>query len=95
MYAQTLPADHLNVAIARIKLGRALLPQHRYADAETQSLAGYGILMKKTHPPANWLENARKDLVEEYGALHQPVQAAKFQAELAAAESSTLEAGKK
>jgi serine/threonine protein kinase/Flp pilus assembly protein TadD len=95
MYAQTLPADHLNVAIARIKLGRSLIPQHRYADAEVESLAGYGILMKKTNPPANWLQNARQDLVEEYSALHQPEQAAKFQAELNATESKSPEVSNK
>jgi serine/threonine protein kinase/Tfp pilus assembly protein PilF len=91
MYAQTLAADHLNVAIARIKLGRALIPQHRYADAEVESLAGYGILTKQTNPPATWLQNARKDLAEEYSALHQPENAAKFQAELAA-ESNPVKA---
>jgi serine/threonine protein kinase/Tfp pilus assembly protein PilF len=95
IYAETLPANHLNVAIARIKLGRALIPQHRYADAEVESLAGYGILMKQTNPPANWLQNVRKDLVEEYGALHQPEQAAKFQAELADAQSKALSASNK
>jgi serine/threonine-protein kinase len=88
IYAETLPADHLNVAIARIKLGRALIPQHRYGDAEVESLAGYGILMKQTNPPANWLQNARKDLVEEYSALRQPEKAAKFQAEMAAADKA-------
>jgi hypothetical protein len=45
-------------------------------------------LTKQTNPPANWLQNARKDLVEEYGALHQPEKAAKFQAELAAADKA-------
>jgi serine/threonine-protein kinase len=95
IYAKTLNADHLNVAIARIKLGRALIPQHRYADAEVESLAGYGTLTKQTNPPANWLQNARRDLVEEYGALHQAEKAAKFQAELAAAESKTLNASNK
>jgi eukaryotic-like serine/threonine-protein kinase len=82
VYAETLAPDHLNVAIARIKLGRALIPQHRDADAEAETLAGYGILMKQPSPPATWLQNARKDLVEEYQALHQPEKAAKFQAEL-------------
>jgi serine/threonine protein kinase/Flp pilus assembly protein TadD len=95
IYAQTLPADHLNVAIARIKLGRALIPQHRYADAEVESLAGYGILMKQSSPPGNWLGNVRKDLVEEYGAMHQPEKAAKFQAELADAQSKALSASNK
>jgi eukaryotic-like serine/threonine-protein kinase len=95
IYAQTLPADHLNVAIARIKLGRALIPQHRFADAEAESSTAYGILMKKTSPPANWLENARKDLVTEYSALHQPEKAAKFQTELADAQSKALSASNK
>ena len=95
IYAQTLPADHLNVAIARIKLGRALIPQHRNKDAEAETLAGYEILMKQTNPPANWLLNARKDLVEEYGGLHQPENAAKFQAELAAAVSNAQDASRK
>ena len=85
IYGQTLPADHLNVAIARIKLGRALVPQHRYAEAEVESRAGYEILIKQTNPPETWLQNASKDLVEEYRALHQPEKAAKFQAEQAAA----------
>jgi serine/threonine-protein kinase len=93
--AETLPADHLNVAIVRIRLGRALIPQHRYADAEVESLAGYGILMKQSSPPANWLENARKDLVAEYGALHQPDQAEKFRAELADSQSKALSASNK
>ena len=88
IYAQTLPANHLNVAIVRVKLGRALIPQRRYADAEAQSLGGYEVLMKQSNAPANWLENARKDLVEEYGALHEPDKAAKFQAELAEADNT-------
>jgi len=92
IYGQTLPADHLNVAIARIKLGRALVPQHRYAEAEVESRAGYEILIKQTNPPETWLQNASKDLVEEYRALHQPEKAAKFQAEQAAAETKTLDA---
>jgi eukaryotic-like serine/threonine-protein kinase len=94
IYGETLPADHLNVAIVRVKLGRALISQHRYTDAEAQSLAGYEILMKQANPPANWLQNARKDLVEEYSALHQPEKAAKMQAELADSESKALTASK-
>jgi eukaryotic-like serine/threonine-protein kinase len=95
IYAETLPADHQNVAIARIKLGRSLIPRRRYADAEVESLAGYGILMKETNPPANWLENARKDLVEEYGAMHQPEKAAKFQAELAKSDGKNPDISRK
>jgi serine/threonine protein kinase/tetratricopeptide (TPR) repeat protein len=95
IYGETLAPDHLNVAIARIKLARSLIPQHRYADAEMESFAGYEILLKQTSPPATWLENARKDLVTEYGALHQPEKAAKFQTELADAQSKALSASNK
>jgi serine/threonine-protein kinase len=95
MDAQTLPADHLNIAITRVKLGRSLILQHRYSEAEVETLAGYGILMKTTNPPATWMENARKDLVEEYEALHQPEKAVQFRAELADSESKALTASKK
>ena len=82
-YAKTLPADHPNVGITRIRLGGALAGQHRYAEANVESLAGYQILMKQTSPSVSWLQAARNDLVEEYNALHQPDKAARFRAELA------------
>jgi serine/threonine protein kinase len=95
VYGETLPADHLNVAIARIKLGRSLIPQHHYEDAEIESSAGYGILMKQTNPPANWLQNARKDLVAEYEALKQPEKAATFRVQLAEVEGKAIDGNKK
>ena len=82
MYAQTLPAEHQLVGIARVRLGRAILQQRRYSEAENESWAGYELLMKQTNPPANWLNKARTDLEEEYDALNKPEQAAKFRAEL-------------
>jgi len=83
MYAATLSADHELVGIARVRLGGALLPQKRYAEAEVESRSGYDILIKKIDPKADWLVKARQDLVEEYVALKQPEQAAKFRTELA------------
>jgi len=85
IYVAALPANDVNIGIARIKLGRTLLRQRRYAEAETESRAGYDMLIQQMDPKVTWLVNARKDLVEEYGALKQPDQAAKFQAELVAA----------
>src|SRR6266550_7113111 len=82
MYAQTLPAEHQLVGIARVRLGRAILRQRRYSAAESEIRAGYELLMKQTNPPANWLSNARTDLEEEYDALNKPEQAAKFRAEV-------------
>jgi eukaryotic-like serine/threonine-protein kinase len=87
IYTETLSADHINTGIARIKLGRTLLRQQRYREAETETRAGYEILVKKMDPNVSWLVNARKDLIDEYEALHRPDAAARFRAEQAATSS--------
>jgi len=51
--------------------------------------------MKQTNPPASWLQNVRKDLVEEYTALHQPEKAAKVRALLAGMGDEALDASRK
>jgi eukaryotic-like serine/threonine-protein kinase len=87
IYMQSQSPTHINTGIARIKLGRTLLRQHRYAEAEAESHAGYDILISQMDPKVSWLMNARKDLAEEYEQLNQPEQAAKFRAEIAANEA--------
>ncbi len=87
IYMQSQSPTHINTGIARTKLGRTLLRQHRYAEAETESHAGYDILITQMDPKVSWLMNARKDLAEEYDELKQPEQAAKFRAEIAANEA--------
>jgi eukaryotic-like serine/threonine-protein kinase len=87
IYIESQSPTHINTGIARIKLGRTLLRQQRFADAETETHAGYDILRAQMDPKVSWLVNARKDLVEEYEGLKQPEQAAKFRAEIAANES--------
>jgi serine/threonine-protein kinase len=83
IYAQTLPADHPRTGLARITLGHALLRQQRYAEAETESLAGYTILTeRKTNPQVGWLKHAREDLAETYEALGQPEKSIRYRAEL-------------
>jgi eukaryotic-like serine/threonine-protein kinase len=89
IYTETLSATHINTGIARIKLGRTLLRQSRYADAEVESRAGYEILVKQMAPNVSWLVNARKDLIEEYDSLHRPDDAAKFRAEQSSASSAS------
>lgn len=83
------------MGIAKIRLGRAVLLQGRYADAEMESRSGYDILMKQSTPPANWLQEARKDLVEEYAAMRQDEKAAQFRAEMADAGKGPDVTGKK
>jgi len=75
---EVLPPDNVNTGIARIKLGRTLLRQNRYAEAEEQTHAGFDSLSKQMDPTVSWLRSARKDLVAEYTGMNQPEQAAKF-----------------
>ena len=81
MYEATQGPQHLNTGIGRVKLGRALLGQARYAEAENELLAGYGILTAQTSPSVSWLKNAREDLVKLYTASNQPEKAKRFQTE--------------
>jgi serine/threonine-protein kinase len=80
---EMLSADHLQTGITRIKLGRTLTRQQRFADAETELIAGYDIVSKQSDPQVSWLRAARRDLVIVSDALHKPEQAARFRAELA------------
>jgi eukaryotic-like serine/threonine-protein kinase len=95
LYTETQSATHINTGIARTKLGRALLREHRYAEAEVDSRGGYDILVKQMNPKVSWLTSARQDLVEEYEALKQPEQAARFRAEIDALATKAPEVSAK
>jgi len=82
-FSTTQSPDHLNTGIARIKLGRSLLRQGRTVEAEAESKAGYDIVSRQTAPTVSWLKSARKDLADEYDALHRPDDAARYRAEAA------------
>jgi eukaryotic-like serine/threonine-protein kinase len=83
LYADSLPAGHLNIAIAHVRLGGVLFRDKRYSDAEAESRAGYELLMKQSTPPARWVQTARNDLLSEYDAMDQAEKAAKIRTELA------------
>ncbi|MEO7084832.1 MAG: serine/threonine-protein kinase [Gemmatimonadaceae bacterium] len=82
-FTESQGPEHLNTGIARIKLGRALLRQGKFAEAEKETHGGYDILLKQTNPGISFLQNARKDLTAEYDSLGQPALAAQFRALLA------------
>jgi serine/threonine-protein kinase len=84
--AKVYPADHLNIGIARLKLGRALVGQRRYREAEPSLISGYAILTKKTSPSVSWLQAGREDLAAVYDALGQPEKARVYRDEYAAIE---------
>jgi serine/threonine-protein kinase len=78
-------AGSVNDAIAHVKLGRTLLSEKKFKEAETHSLGGYNYLAKNVAPSNVYLNNARKDLAAIYDGLHQQDAAARFRAELSAA----------
>jgi len=78
LYTEAQGPEHLNTGIARIKLGRTLLREGRFAEAAQESLAGYDIVSKQSVPGVSWLKNARKDLAAAYDSLKQPDKAARF-----------------
>jgi len=84
-FTEELSADSVDTGIVQIDLGRVLLAERKYQDAETHSSAGYRILAKQTSPSMRFRQFACEDLAAEYEALHQPEKAKQFQAELAAA----------
>ena len=49
-----------------MKLGRTLLRERRYREAETEILAGSEILSKQTSPSVSWIQAAHKDLALVY-----------------------------
>ena len=87
--AAALPPDHMHTATARLKLGRVLVLQQRFADAEGPLLSGYRALAAQAVPSLSWLQEARKDLAAVYDALGRPDEAERFRSEWAesAAES--------
>jgi len=87
-FTEALGAANVNTGIAQIKLGRTLLRERRFQEAEEHTLAGYGNLSHQTDPGMSFLQAARKDLVSEYEALGQPVLSQRYQAELSAHSAS-------
>jgi hypothetical protein len=74
-------ADDINTAIAEIKLGRTLLAERRYREAEQQTRTGYEVLLKQTSPSTGFIQGARHDLAADYEALGRPEEAQKFRTE--------------
>jgi len=77
-YDSVLPPDHQLVGIARVRLGRALLLERRYAESAKESERGFEILSRQSGASPKWLGIAREDLAEANDSLHRPGEAARF-----------------
>ena len=62
IYAKVLPPDHVNVGIAKAKLGRTLLRQQRGGEAEPVLQQAEELLSRQPGPESTWLKSAREDL---------------------------------
>lgn len=76
--------DNLNAVIAHLKLGRSLLRQNRFREAETEDLPAYHYLVTHVAADNGFLRASRKDLAAIYDGLHRSDQAARYRAELKA-----------
>jgi tetratricopeptide (TPR) repeat protein len=72
-----LPGN-MNVGVAELNLGEAVLKQKRYQEAVGPLTAAHEILKTVSGAPKGRLEEAGADLVLAYEALHKPDLAAKF-----------------
>jgi serine/threonine protein kinase/tetratricopeptide (TPR) repeat protein len=86
-FIQALGTENVNTGIAQIKLGRVLLRERRFDEAEQRTHAGYDNLSRQTNPGTSFLQAARTDLTAEYDALGQPQLAQRYRIELAANQS--------
>ncbi|QJR35935.1 serine/threonine-protein kinase [Gemmatimonas groenlandica] len=77
-FAKAQGAAHMNTGIARIKLGRSLVRQRRWAAGAAESEAGYAIVARQAEPGVSFLQAARKDIAEALTALGRTTEAAKW-----------------
>ena len=88
-YTAAQGPNHTNTGIAHVKLGRVLLRERRFAEAQVETQAGYDVLVKQASASLSFLISARKDLVAEFDTLGQPEKAARYRAELAASAKAS------
>ncbi|CAN5718904.1 hypothetical protein BH23GEM9_BH23GEM9_12330 [soil metagenome] len=80
-FTEALSAGHMNTAVARIKLGRAIRLQGRFNESLPHLLAGYESLSSQVEPGISFLQAARSDLVLSYEALGRQEEADRWRAE--------------
>jgi serine/threonine-protein kinase len=64
-----LTRNHTNTAIAEVKLGRALVRDHRYAEALPYLEEGYATLLKFSAPSSAWVKASLQELAAAYDGM--------------------------
>ncbi len=83
-FIAALGRENVNTGIAQIKLGRVLLRERHFDEAERQTHAGYDTLSRQSDPGVSFLQAARTDLAAEYAALGRIQLAQRYRTEFAA-----------
>ena len=80
-YSRAPSTAPLDLGIARLRLGRTLVFEKRYKEAEAELLEGYKLVSQGNGPSTSWLQGAQADLVSIYEVLNEPDKAALLQAQ--------------
>jgi eukaryotic-like serine/threonine-protein kinase len=78
VYKSLLQPNHVDVAIAQIKLGQVLAERRKYAEALEHLLEGHRILATQANPSMPWVASVKAEIASVYEALGDPARAAEF-----------------
>jgi serine/threonine-protein kinase len=82
MIGKVLPADHLYAGVILLGLGRTLMKEKRFKEAEPYLIKSYVVLGKQGNPSLGTLQKARAALADDYTALGKSSEARKLEAEV-------------
>lgn len=77
-YKRLLQPNHMDVAIAQIKLGQILAERRRYAEALEPLLEAHRILVAQANPSMSWVTSVKAEIASVYEALGDSARAAEF-----------------
>jgi hypothetical protein len=83
-------ADSIDNAVLQVKLGRVLMFELKYREAEQHAREGYEDLLKQGNPQLGYIHDAEGDLEITYAALKQPREAQEVREELTRAETAEV-----
>lgn len=86
---KALGASNINTGMTEVRLGRTLLHEKKFVEAEAYTRAGYEALKGQTSSQTSYMQGALHDLAVEYDALGRPKDADRFRAELLASSASS------